>query len=552
MPIAGNGATNLGTSPARGSVSGGDTAAVNPVCAMDRPINILIVDDEPKNLTVLETVLDEPGYRLVRAESADDALLALLADEFALLILDIRMPGLTGFELAQMIKERKKTALVPIIFLTAFYNEDQHILEGYGAGAVDYLHKPVNPAILRSKVAVFAELHRKSREIGIANRALLAEVAERVRAEERLRELNNTLEQRVNERTEQLRESERGFRQMIDALPAAVYTSDARGNLTHFNPAAVQLSGRVPKLGIDRWCVSWKLYRADKTPLPPEASPMAVALQDGRAIRGAEIIVERPDGTSIWVLCYPTPIFDAGGKIAGGVNILIDVTDRKRIEGHISLLVSEVTHRSKNMLAVVEGIARHMIAASPEEFVQRFSDRIQALAASHDLLVKSEWKGIELLELVRTQLAHFDDLLDRRIVLAGPPVRVTVAAAQCIGMVVHELATNAAKHGALFNERGGVEIAWGIESGQPDERFAMSWTERGGPPVVAPRRSGFGSTVVKTMTELSLDGEVQLEYAPSGLIWRLVCPAAKALEKGVLRGWHHEQLDREPIIRTRA
>ena len=110
------------------------------------PINILIVDDEPKNLTVLETVLDDPGYRLVRAESADEALLALVAEEFALLILDIRMPGMTGFELAQMIKERKKTARVPIIFLTAYYNEDQHVLEGYGSGAVDYLHKPVNAA----------------------------------------------------------------------------------------------------------------------------------------------------------------------------------------------------------------------------------------------------------------------------------------------------------------------------------------------------------------------------------------------------------------------
>ena len=140
-------------------------AAVAPASAFhDGPINILIVDDEPKNLTVLETVLDDPGYRLVRAESADQALLALVVEEFALLILDIRMPGMTGFELAQMIKERKKTARVPIIFLTAYYNEDQHVLEGYGTGAVDYLHKPVNPAILRSKVAVFAELHRKSRE----------------------------------------------------------------------------------------------------------------------------------------------------------------------------------------------------------------------------------------------------------------------------------------------------------------------------------------------------------------------------------------------------
>ncbi|MDO8544574.1 MAG: response regulator [Opitutaceae bacterium] len=187
------------SAPANGPPSGPQPqhrpAAPAPVSALlASPINILIVDDEPKNLTVLETVLDDPGYRLVRAESADQALLALVVEEFALLILDIRMPGMTGFELAQMIKERKKTARVPIIFLTAYYNEDQHVLEGYDSGAVDYLHKPVNPAILRSKVSVFAELHRKSRECGLANRALLAEVIERRRAEAQLRELVEELE----------------------------------------------------------------------------------------------------------------------------------------------------------------------------------------------------------------------------------------------------------------------------------------------------------------------------------------------------------------------
>ncbi|MDQ6638075.1 MAG: response regulator [Pseudomonadota bacterium] len=170
----------------------------------DAPINILIVDDEPKNLTVLESLLSAPGYRLVRAESADQALLALVAEEFALLILDVRMPGMTGFELAQTIKGRKKTSRVPIIFLTAYYSEDQHILEGYGSGAVDYLHKPVNGPVLCSKVAAFAELHRKSREVEIANRALLAEVTERRRAEMQLQELNENLDRLVAERTRTL------------------------------------------------------------------------------------------------------------------------------------------------------------------------------------------------------------------------------------------------------------------------------------------------------------------------------------------------------------
>ncbi len=188
------------------------TAAGAPAVAV-APINILVVDDEPKNLMALETVLDDPGYRLVRAGSADEALLALVAEEFALLVLDIQMPGTNGFELAKIIKERKKTAGVPIIFLTAYYSEDQHVLEGYSTGAVDYLHKPINAAVLRSKVAVFAELHRKTRESVLANRALLTEVVERRLAQEQLRELNAELERRVTARTAELGESELRLRE---------------------------------------------------------------------------------------------------------------------------------------------------------------------------------------------------------------------------------------------------------------------------------------------------------------------------------------------------
>ncbi len=213
-------------------------------------ISILIVDDEPRNLTVLETVLDDPRYRIVRAESADQALLALVVEEFALLILDIRMPGMTGFELAQMVKERKKTAGVPIIFLTAYFNEDQHILEGYGTGAVDYMHKPVNPAVLRSKVAVFADLYDKSRECGLANRALLAEVTERRRAEEQLRALNETLEIHVTERSQALamtstalNEVGERYRLLFDGSLDSIFSIDREGKFVSANPAAIRLTG---------------------------------------------------------------------------------------------------------------------------------------------------------------------------------------------------------------------------------------------------------------------------------------------------------------------
>ena len=227
-----------------------------PPVAVDL-VNILIVDDEPKNLTVLETVLDDPGYRLVRAHSGEEALLKVVANEFALLVLDIRMPDMTGFELAHMIKERKKSAYIPIIFLTAYYNEDQHVLEGYGSGGVDYLHKPINATVLRSKVAVFAELYRKGRAIEAANRSLFAEISERRDAEARLRELNETLDRRVVERTEALQASEAQLRDAANRKDEFLATlgHELRNPLAPIRNAAQILRLKMPQDPELKWCV---------------------------------------------------------------------------------------------------------------------------------------------------------------------------------------------------------------------------------------------------------------------------------------------------------
>ena len=155
-------------------------------------VSLLLVDDEARNLDVLESILQVPDYRLVRAQNADEALHALVSESFAAIVLDVRMPDMSGLELAQLIKQRKKTQHLPILFLTAYFQEDAQIMQGYGAGAVDYLSKPVNPDILRSKVAVFAELFRKGR-------ALEAEVEVRRAAEQRVRDLNDQLALRVTE-----------------------------------------------------------------------------------------------------------------------------------------------------------------------------------------------------------------------------------------------------------------------------------------------------------------------------------------------------------------
>jgi PAS domain S-box-containing protein len=153
---------------------------------------------------------------------------------------------------------------------------------------------------------------------------------------------------------EKLRESERRFREMIDALPAAVYTTDAEGRVTHYNPACVQFFGRTPELGADQWCVSWKLFHADGTPMPHDECPMAIALKEGRIIRGAEAILERPDGTRSWVTPFPTPLRDAAGKIVGGINIVVDITESKRAEEKLERTVQERTAKLQESIAELE------------------------------------------------------------------------------------------------------------------------------------------------------------------------------------------------------
>ncbi|HEY9239262.1 MAG TPA: ATP-binding protein, partial [Burkholderiaceae bacterium] len=326
----------------------------------DAPINILIVDDEPANLVVLETVLDDPSYRLVRAASADQALMALVQEEFALLVLDIRMPGMNGLELAQLVKERRKTASVPIIFLTAYYDKDQHVLEGYQTGAVDFLSKPVNAAVLRSKVAVFAELHRKSRALAQVNAALRGEVEERRLAEEQLRELNRTLEQRVVERTDALRVADKQLRDMMGSISDGLLMLDRDWRFTYANEQGARVVG-VPVAQLLGTCV-WDLPARTLSATAREAALQAMA---SRQTVTFEEFFAAPVDRWLQCHCYPS---EAGLSV-----YFLDITARHDVETRReALLEAERAARSES----------ERVARAKEEFLASLSHELRTPLAA--------------------------------------------------------------------------------------------------------------------------------------------------------------------------
>jgi PAS domain S-box-containing protein len=283
--------------------------AATPVPQKQTPINILIVDDEPKNLTVLEAILDDPGYRLIRAESAEQALLALLANEFALAVLDIRLPGMTGFELAQTIKARKKTANVPIIFLTACYAEDQYVIEGYGAGAIDCLSKPVNPILLRAKVGALAELYQKQRNLENVNHALAA---------------------------------------VADSSDDAIISKDLDGIIATFNEGAERLFGYKAEEVVGRPVTI--LIPADRQDEEPE---ILARIRRGERVHHYETVHRRKDETLVDISLTVSPVKNAQGRIIGASKIARDITKRKLMETKGKLMEAKLRDSERQLQELI-------------------------------------------------------------------------------------------------------------------------------------------------------------------------------------------------------
>jgi PAS domain S-box-containing protein len=426
------------------------------------------------------------------------------------------------------------------------------------------------------------------------------------------------------------------FQQVVEALPAAIYVTDAEGRITYYNAAAIDLWGYRPPLGDSLWCGSWRLYWPDGTPMPHDECPMAIAIKENRAVTGMEAIAERPDGSRVRFMPFPKPLHDETGTLIGAVNMLVDFTDRRRTEERLAaiiessddavisknldgvimswnsgaerlfgytaeeaigrpvtmlipperideepgilarvrrgeridhydtvrrrkdgsaidisltvspirdsdgtiigaskiarditerkqaeqrqqLLVGEVKHRIKNLLATVQAIARQTLKGAPADEREAFVARLMALANAQDLLTLERWNRAALREVVDRALRPFEAKHSARFLTKGPQdVWVDAQRASLLTMALHELATNAVKYGALSNAHGVVHLSWEATGEEDAQRVRLTWRELGGPPVVPPERKGFGSFLIERA--LQGGGGAKLEFNPNGLI----------------------------------
>jgi PAS domain S-box-containing protein len=320
---------------------------------------------------------------------------------------------------------------------------------------------------------------------------------------------------------DQLRHSESHLRNLLQAIPAAVYTTDAEGVITFFNKAAVEMAGRTPSPG-DKWCVTWRLYLPDGTPLPHDQCPMAVALKEDRPVRGAEALAERPDGTRIPFIPFPTPLHDAGGRLIGAINMLVDISDRKKAENRQKGLIDELNHRVKNTLATIQSLAKQTARHAPdtETFIRNFESRLQSLAQAHDLLSKRYWQDAPLDALVRDILAPLIGDAEQ-IDFSGPAIPVSPRVALCLTMTLNELATNAVKYGALSVPSGRLSVYWTLDETASPPMLNMEWKEKDGPSVRPPTRRGFGSRLMERCIERDLGGKFDLVFDTKGLACKI-------------------------------
>jgi len=336
-------------------------------------------------------------------------------------------------------------------------------------------------------------------------------------------DIENQVTEELRSENAQLRADNERLRRYETALRGAKVTVYTQDRALRYTSLSTSVLGRA--VGDMIGATDEQIFRggagAALTALKSEV------LETGQAKRG-EIAIDDVVGTR-WHDLHVEPLHNEAGEIVGLSGAAVDVTERKEGEAHLRLLLRELTHRSKNLLAVIQAMARQTArhAGSTDAFLTQFGARLQALAASHDLLVRESWYGAALQELVQSQLAAYADLDRSQITVDGPAVALKPEAAQNLGLALHELAANAVRFGALSVPEGKVFITWQRVPSEDGEALSLDWREELGPRVRMRRKKGFGSMVIERNLTLALEAKVDLDFDPEGLHCLIVIPASQ-------------------------
>jgi PAS domain S-box-containing protein len=472
-------------------------------------LNILLVDDQPSKLLTYEVILRELGENLIKASSGKEALEHLLKNEIAVVLMDVSMPDLDGFQLAAMIREHPRFRKIAMIFVSAIHLAEIDQLRGYEMGAVDYVPVPVVPEVLRAKVRVFADLYRKNRQLERLN----AELEERVAA--RTAELQAS--------THRLLESEQRRSLALAAGSMGSWDWDLSTNQIVWDEGQHAIYGVTP----GEFAVTPANFKVLILPEDWERLQvgMDALLRDG-APHQAEYRIRRPNSEIRWCASTAAASQDETGKVVRISGVTMDITERKEAEERQALLAREVDHRAKNAMAIVQSIVRLTKAESISEYANVIEGRIKALSRAHALLSDTRWQGAEMAKLVEEELAPYRSGHADRIRIAGPKVVLEPTTAQTLALALHELSTNAVKYGSLSQASGRLELNWDV---LPNE-IVVTWRETGGPAVQKPSQTGFGAKIITSSIERQLEGKVSFDWRPEGLFCELRAPRRQSTE----------------------
>ncbi|MCT2401692.1 PAS domain S-box protein [Novosphingobium mangrovi (ex Huang et al. 2023)] len=316
----------------------------------------------------------------------------------------------------------------------------------------------------------------------------------------------------------QLEESERRFRLMADNISQIAWIADRQGQVIWGNRRWPEFTGMsVERALAGNWRDVHHPDHIDRFMTRRRASlESGEDWEDTYPMRGK-------DGRYRWFLSRAVAIRDDAGNVACWFGTSTDVTEMREAEERIELLLQEVNHRSKNMLAIVQSLARRADADGPD-FIERLERRISGLAANQDVLVRRAWSRIPVLEMIEAQLRSLGDARSQ-IACEGPQVLLSPGAAESLAMAFHEMATNAVKYGALSVPEGRVAVRWSLDGEGREARFRIEWIESDGPPAHEPERQGFGTRIIVDVPRVKLNARLSIEYLPEGFRWGLECAA---------------------------